>query len=137
VCYTCPSGKTSSSGGTECFDSPDVLSNIILGCAAGKILNSDTGKCEACEKGSFSDGSTMTQCKPCPENQYSSLSGSTACFSCPDGKASSVGSFQCYDGEPTAWDKYGVPIIATLVPSLFLGAGGYMFKIYMAKKPDA
>ncbi len=93
-------------------------SNVSIGCESGLYIVN--GKCELCERGSYSLGYSTQRCQLCDENFYAPISGSSACIPCGSGKESALGSSTCTD-QDSAWKTYGVPTVTAVLPTLIVG----------------
>lgn len=94
VCSSCPAGKSSPGGSTECTfcaggSYAPATGSACLPCARGMASSAvgATVPCPACPPGTITSTPGATACAPCEAGLYAPVEGSTWCAPCPPGTA--------------------------------------------------
>ena len=91
-CETCPAGKRSDKGKTECEEcgagsfTETSGSSICSDCPKGwRSASTVSDKCTICAAGTYAPGQREIACTDCQEGQYTGTPGQVSCVVCPIG----------------------------------------------------
>ena len=115
-CQNCSSHNCVNGDHTKCICLPvqgteDGSTTNCTDCGVGKYSSSQTGQCQGCHEGTFTNTTGNSECHVCPGGQYTLATGASEyttcssgkysvptfshCSTCPGGKYSGSGASEC------------------------------------------